>query len=100
MQNTHYANGQPTSKMVGNTKTVFYKDGSVRAKGKSIDGKMQGKWIFYRGTGQLWIEGNMKDDLQHGSWVRYDRKDKVEYDVVFEKGKEVKDNLKTKKAKK
>jgi antitoxin component YwqK of YwqJK toxin-antitoxin module len=91
----HYKNGQVISKMVGNTKTVFYKNGKIRAKGKSINGHMEGKWIFFRETGQLWVIGNFKKDTKHGLWVRYNRKDKEEYRENFADGKIVKSSPKS-----
>ena len=51
---------------------------------------MQGEWTFYRETGRLWQVGNLKDNLKHGSWIRYDRKDKLEYEELFEIGKIIK----------
>ncbi len=87
---THYKNGQVISKMKGSVKTVFYKNGKIRAKGKSVNGHMEGKWVFYRETGQLWGIGSLKHDLKHGTWIRYDRKDKEEYRGDFVEGKIVK----------
>jgi antitoxin component YwqK of YwqJK toxin-antitoxin module len=51
---------------------------------------MQGKWTFYRATGQLWEIGHFKNDIKHGSWIRYNRNDEVEYDVIFQDGKIIK----------
>ena len=83
----YYANGELAMQQKGNNLTYYYKDGKVRAKGKSIKGKMEGKWIFYRATGQLWEIGHFKNNQKHGAWIRYDRKDKVEYDEKFINGK-------------
>lgn len=86
MQNK-YANGQKAFEQKGTTLTYYYKNGLVRAKGKSINGLMQGKWIFYRESGMLWGTGQFKDNQKHGLWVRYDRKGKEEYREKFAHGK-------------
>lgn len=82
-----YANGQKAYEQKGGTLTYFYKNGLMRAKGKSIDGKMQGKWTFNRESGKLWGTGQFKDNKKHGLWLRYDRKGKEEYRAKFANGK-------------
>jgi antitoxin component YwqK of YwqJK toxin-antitoxin module len=54
---------------------------------------MEGEWIFYRETGQLWVVGNFKNNKKHGSWVRYDKNDKIEYNENFENDKVIKQKL-------
>ncbi|MCL2289443.1 MAG: hypothetical protein FWC34_01875 [Bacteroidetes bacterium] len=91
MQNkTHYTNGQKIFEQKGDVLTYFYKDGKIKAQGIFINNAMQGKWIFYRESGQLWQIGNFKDNKKHGSFVRYDREDQIEYDETFDNGKIVK----------
>ena len=85
-----YVNGQKSYEVKGDILTFYYKDGSVRAEGGYENGKMQGKWTFFRATGQLWEIGHMKDDIKEGSWVRYDRNDNVELDEFYKNGKKVK----------
>ena len=41
------------------------------------NGQMEGKWIFYRETGQLWQLGNFKNHKKNGSWIRYDKNGKI-----------------------
>lgn len=82
-----YANGQKVFEQEGDILTYFYKSGGIKARGISLDGIMQGEWTFYRETGQLWQIGNFKDNQKHGSWIRYNKKDQVEYNENFEKGK-------------
>ena len=81
-----YTNEQKTFEQVGDTLTYFFKDGKIKAKGISINGVMQGEWKFYRKTGQLWQVGNFKEGQKHGSWLRYDKKDKLEYEETFING--------------
>ena len=87
---THYKNGQKAFEQKGDTLTYYFKTGVVRAKGKSVHGKMQGKWIFNRESGQLWQVGHFKDDKKHGLWLRNDKKGKEEYRETFKDGKQVK----------
>lgn len=87
---THYKNGQEIFKQKGNILTYFFKDGTVKAKGKSMNGVMEGKWIFNRENGDLWQVGNFKNGKKHGSWIRYGKTGVIEYEERFEAGKVVK----------
>jgi antitoxin component YwqK of YwqJK toxin-antitoxin module len=51
---------------------------------------MEGEWIFYRETGQLWVVGNFRNGKKNGSWIRYDRNNKLEYQENFLDGKLIK----------
>lgn len=84
-----YSNGQRVYELKDDILTYFYKNGKIKAKGPFINGKMEGKWIFYRETGQLWQEANFNGGEKHGRWIRYDRNDQVEYDETFEMGKTI-----------
>ena len=84
-----YKNGQLISEQKGKTLTYYFQTGEIKAKGKSIDGVMEGKWIFNRESGQLWQTGNFKNNKKHGEWIRYDKKGKKEYHVKFSNGKQV-----------
>src|SRR5687767_8357150 len=46
-----YKNGQLISEQKGNVLTYYFKTGLVKAKGKSVEGSMEGKWIFNRESG-------------------------------------------------
>ncbi|MGM0666636.1 MAG: toxin-antitoxin system YwqK family antitoxin [Bacteroidota bacterium] len=84
-----YSNGQKVYELKDDVLTYFYKNGKIKAKGPFINSKMEGKWIFYRETGQLWQEANFRGGEKHGRWIRYDRNDQVEYDETFDKGKTI-----------
>jgi antitoxin component YwqK of YwqJK toxin-antitoxin module len=90
MKNKAYSNGQKTFEQAGDKLTYFFKNGKIKAEGLSISEIMEGEWKFYRETGQLWQVGNFKGGQKHGSWLRYDKKDKLEYKETFDKGKLVK----------
>ena len=50
----NYANGQPVYELADNKLTYYFKNGKVKAFGPFINNLMEGEWIFYRETGQLW----------------------------------------------
>jgi antitoxin component YwqK of YwqJK toxin-antitoxin module len=85
-----YTNGQKIFEQKDDVLSYFYKNGQLKAQGISINGIMQGEWIFYRETGQLWQVGHFKDNQKHGSFIRYDKNDNIEYDEQFENGRVVK----------
>ena len=85
-----YANGQPVYEMTGDKLTYFYKNGKIKAQGLFINNLMEGEWIFYRETGQLWQVANFRNNKKHGLWIRYDKNDKIEYQEKFEENKIIK----------
>lgn len=87
MKKKQYANGQKTFEQNGDILNYFFKDGTVKAKGTSIEGLMQGEWKFFRESGQLWQVGNFKDNQKHGKWIRYDKEGNLEYEETFFSGK-------------
>ena len=82
-----YVNGQKIYELKENRLTFFFKDGKLKADGPFENGMMQGEQIFYRATGQLWEIGHFKNDIKEGSWIRYDKNDKIEYNETFQNGK-------------
>jgi len=61
------ANGTPVYNLTGDRLTYYYKNGKLKAEGKYIKDKMEGEWLFYRETGQLWQVGNFKNGKKEGS---------------------------------
>ncbi len=53
LEKKFYANGQTVHEMVGDKLTYYYKNGEIKAQGQLINNQMEGRWIFYRETGQL-----------------------------------------------
>ena len=47
---------------------------------------------YYKETGQLWQVANFKGSMKDGSWIRYDKNDKVEYQENFKEGKIIKNS--------
>ena len=83
----HYTNGQKVYELTEDTLTYYYKNGNLKATGPFINEFMEGEWTFYRESGQLWQVGNFEHNLKHGRFIRYEKKDEVEYDKTFVKGK-------------
>lgn len=75
----NYANGQPVYELADNKLTYYFKNGKVKAFGPFINNLMEREWIFYRETGQLWQVANFAGSKKDGSWVRYDKNNKIEY---------------------
>ena len=90
MDDQYYANGQKAYEQKGNIRTYFFITGKVRARGKFIDEKMEGRWIFNRKSGELWQIANFLQNEKHGEWIRYDKNGAVEYHAKFDKGKLIK----------
>ena len=67
------------------TGSPFYDNGLPRFKGKSVDGKMQGPWEFYRKDGSLMRSGSFKDDRQIGIWKTFARDGRLVKETDFGK---------------
>jgi antitoxin component YwqK of YwqJK toxin-antitoxin module len=55
----------------------FHKDGSLWAKGQTLDGKMHGYWEFFRRDGVIMRSGHFDSGMQTGEWTTYDKAGKV-----------------------
>lgn len=86
MHDETYSNGQRTKHLEGDMLTYFFENGEVKAKGKCVEDKMDGKWLFYKKEGYLWQEGYFRLDTKHGAWIRYKSDGSVESQVEFENG--------------
>ncbi|HBQ43972.1 MAG TPA: hypothetical protein DD724_06905 [Lactobacillus acetotolerans] len=67
----------------------YFKDGTVKDEGIFNDNVMEGKWKFYRNSGQLWQIGHFFNNNKHGEWIRFNRDGLVEYSEIFENGKQL-----------
>ena len=61
LEKKFYVNGQPIYQMSGDKLIYYYKNGKIKAEGQFINNLMEGEWIFYRETGQLWQIANFKN---------------------------------------
>lgn len=86
-----YNNGQKVSEQNDDVLTYYFENGEIKAQGKYVDGKMQGKWVFNKKEGYLWQVGHFNESsVQHGQWVRYNPDGSVQQEKYFENGKLVK----------
>ncbi len=90
LKNKTYANGQKTYELKDHKMTVFFKNGLVKAQGLLENNLMEGEWMFYRNSGELWQIGHFTHNQKHGTWTRFDRAGKVEKKEEFAFGKPVK----------
>lgn len=51
-----------------------HRDGSLWARGQTVDGEMTGYWEFFRKDGTLLRAGHFDRGRQTGDWTTYDRK--------------------------
>ena len=64
--------------MTGKKKSVekyikYHKDGSVWARGQTIDGVPTGYWEWFRKDGTRLRSGHFEEGEQVGEWTTYDR---------------------------
>lgn len=85
----YYKNGQVKQVTEDGRRTHYFENGTIKATGL-FDGKMQGDWVFYRKSGELWQIGHLENDIKNGEWIRYDLDGQIEKAAHFENGKEIK----------
>lgn len=51
----------------------YHKDGSLWAKGQTLDGVLVGYWEWFRKDGTRMRSGHFEDGEQVGEWTTYDR---------------------------
>lgn len=90
LEKKQYANGQPVYTLDGSLLTYYFKNGVKKAEGRYENDQMEGEWLFYRETGQLWQVGHFAGGRKNGTWVRYDKENNEEYRASFRDDKEVK----------
>jgi antitoxin component YwqK of YwqJK toxin-antitoxin module len=54
-----------------------HRDGSLWAKGQTLDGVLTGYWEWFRKTGTRMRSGYFKNGEQTGQWTTYDAKGRV-----------------------
>jgi antitoxin component YwqK of YwqJK toxin-antitoxin module len=64
--------------MAKTTKQIHkHKDGSIWAKGSLLNGKMHGKWVWFRKGGTKMRTGTFTNGKQTGKWTTYDKTGRV-----------------------
>ena len=89
LTNKNYKNGQKVFDPNNEYLIYYFKDGTVKDEGIFNDNVMEGKWKFYRNSGQLWQIGHFFNNNKHGEWIRFNRDGLVEYSEIFENGKQL-----------
>jgi len=74
----------------------YHKDGSIWARGQTIDGVATGYWEWFRKDGVRMRSGYFEAGEQVGEWTTYDKKGKV-YKVTTMKPKGAKSTKTSKK---
>jgi antitoxin component YwqK of YwqJK toxin-antitoxin module len=54
-----------------------HRDGSIKAKGCTIDGVLTGYWEWFRKDGTKMRSGHFENGKQTGEWTTYDARGKV-----------------------
>jgi hypothetical protein len=67
-------NVMATKRTSGIKHIEYHKDGSVWAKGKTIDGVPAGYWEWFRKDGTKLRSGRFERGEQAGEWITYDKK--------------------------
>ncbi len=55
----------------------YHKDGSVLARGQTLNGVLTGYWEWFRKDGSRMRSGTFADGQQVGEWTTYDRQGRV-----------------------
>jgi antitoxin component YwqK of YwqJK toxin-antitoxin module len=53
--------------------TQYHKDGSIWARGQTLDGLATGYWEWFRKDGSRLRSGNFEAGAQVGKWTTYDK---------------------------
>jgi antitoxin component YwqK of YwqJK toxin-antitoxin module len=75
------ARGKPTPA------TDRYDNGNVRFRGANLEGRMHGRWTFFRRDGSLMRSGSFDRGTQVGVWRTYDRTGSVVKETDFSHAK-------------
>lgn len=67
----------PAKRSVTKKQIHYHKDGSVWAKGQSMNGVMTGYWEWFRKDGTRMRCGYFENGEQVGKWTTYDKKGDV-----------------------
>ncbi len=55
----------------------YHKDGSIWARGQTVDGVPTGYWEWFRKDGTKMRSGSLENGQQVGEWTTYDREGRV-----------------------
>lgn len=60
-----------------------YSDGSIKARGFTLDGELHGKWQWFRKDGSIMRSGEFNLGRQVGAWRTYTRSGKIHKETKF-----------------
>lgn len=63
----------PVKRASAKPHTVYHKDGSIWAKGKTAQGILTGYWEWFRKDGTKLRSGHFENGEQVGEWITYDK---------------------------
>ena len=63
----------PAKRSAAKKQVHYHKDGSIWAKGQTIDGVMAGYWEWFRKDGTKMRSGHSENGEQVGEWTTYDK---------------------------
>jgi antitoxin component YwqK of YwqJK toxin-antitoxin module len=66
----------PAKKSIAKKHIEFHRDGSVWAKGRTVDDVPDGYWEWFRLDGTKMRSGFFENGRQSGDWTTYDRRGK------------------------
>lgn len=55
----------------------YHKDGSIWAKGETVNGLTEGYWEWFRKEGSKMRSGYFRNGQQVGKWITYDKTGKI-----------------------
>ena len=67
---------------------TYHRDGSVWARGQTIDGVPTGYWEWFRKDGSRMRSGTFEGGVQIGQWTTYDRTGKIHKVTVMKPKKQ------------
>ena len=85
---TTYAQGEPPQNYTGVWITK-YDNGQINFKGKYVNGKAEGKGVYYFKNGQVHFKGTYLNGLKDGRWTAYFENGIKRYTVTYLKGDQV-----------
>lgn len=67
----------------------FYSNCILRSMGKVVDGKKEGKWVFYHDSGVPQTEATFIHGLEHGPYTVYRREGIPYYRGFYQEGRRI-----------
>jgi antitoxin component YwqK of YwqJK toxin-antitoxin module len=65
---------------------AYYRSGTMKSEGFTLDGEMHGEWVFYRLDGSVMRSGRFERGRQVGSWRTFDRTGRLVKETDFGAG--------------